>query len=276
MRFWFPLVFALCWCGGMASLLLGSVGEAPSVDEILERALQRADWYREERIEHRFTASVLRTSEKLGKDGEVVESEEMLYQALPIDGYLFERLVSKNGRSLSEKEVKEEVKREEEFREKIRNGEDPTRDERSVNFDQKLVNRYVFNLESPVEIRGRQAHVLSFKPKGEDLPVETRMDRALNKAEGRMWIDIETYEIAKVHFQLKESIRIWWGLIGSISELDGTVERAEVAEGIWLPNRVQIYLNGRILFMSLHRNERIEWTDFEPSSGSKEQLVSSQ
>jgi hypothetical protein len=44
----------------------------------------------------------------------------------------------------------------------------------------------------------------------------------------------------------------------------GTVERTKVSEDIWLPSKFDIYLNGRIFFRSLHRQESIEWSDFRP------------
>jgi hypothetical protein len=214
----------------------------PEVEKILAAALEVAEQYEGEEARARFTHRVRTLSEKLDGTGEVVSTETTLKD-----------------------ERKSEEKRKQEFLKQIREGRDPNEAERQrVFFDQKLVDKYHFDLLGVEERNNRQSFVLAFKPKADNLPVETRMDRALNKAEGQIWIDCEEFEISYVHFELLERIRIWWGLIGSISKMRGSVERTKVSEDIWLPSRFAIYLNGRIFFRSLHRQETIEWSDFRP------------
>lgn len=237
----------------------------PEVAKILAAALEVAERYQGEEARARFAHRVHTVSEKLDGEGEVVSSETTLKEAVPIQGFIFEELVEKDGKPLSPDERKSEDKRRQAFLKEIRRGRNPNEAERQrVFFDQKLVDKYHFDLLGIEERNNRKSFVLAFKPKAENLPVETRMDRALNKAEGQIWIDCEEYEISYVYFELRERIRIWWGLVGSISEMRGSVERAKVSEDIWLPSRFDIYLNGRILFRSLHRKEFIEWSDFQP------------
>jgi hypothetical protein len=237
----------------------------PEVEKILAAALEVAEQYQREEARARFTHRVRTSSEKLDGNGEVVSTETTLKDAVPIQGFIFEELVEKDGRPLNADEKKSEEKRKQEFLKQIREGQDPNEAERQrVFFDQKLIDKYHFDLLGVEERNGRQSFILAFKPKADNLPVETRMDRALNKAEGQIWIDCEEYEISYVHFELRERIRIWWGLIGSISKMRGTVERTKVSEDIWLPSKFDIYLNGRIFFRSLHRQETIEWSDFRP------------
>ena len=90
------------------------------------------------------------------------------------------------------------------------------------------------------------------------------MDHALNKSAGRLWIDTETYEIAQLEFELLDRIKLWWGFIGSIKQMRGRLRRepADGHQGVWLPRRFDIYMNGRILFKTLHRNEKMEWSGF--------------
>lgn len=256
---------------GLSARERGDEKASPQIEEILAKALEVAQRYEGEDLRARFSHKVRTSSEKLDGDGKIVSTETTLKNALPIQGFIFEELVEKDGQPLGPDEKRAEQKRKREFIEKIEEGQDPNKDERQrVFFDQKLVDKYEFDLLGIEERGDRESFALSFRPKPGDLPVETRMDRALNKAEGEIWIDCEEYEISYVYFELREKISIWWGLIGSISEMRGKVERTKVAEGVWLPARFELYLNGRIFFRSLHRQETVEWIDFLPLDEGRE------
>jgi hypothetical protein len=260
------LYLALLAVPGVAPFVTASdlSGPAPDVDFILRRALERSRWYEQERIETTFAFQLDRVSEKLDRRGEVSEREHLTYAVEPWDGGLpLERLVRKNGRELTVSERIDEEKRLAELRKDLRDHRKRAeRRQERVLFDERLVSRYVFTFEERELLDGRRTLRVAFRPRSGDLPVETRMDRALNKAEGWIWVDEETAEIARVQFQLKEKIPVWWGLLGHISAVKGSIERAEVEPGIWMPRQFELYLNGRILFTSLHRQERIAWSRF--------------
>ncbi len=205
-----------------------------------------------------------RISEELGEGGEVRKREESRYEVFPVEGQWFERLIEKDGRPLTPGEAAREDERQQQFAEKIRKGGEPGKKAQRVSFNQELVDKYVWTLQPPAAADGRDCHVLSFRPKSGDLPVRNRMDYALNNAEGEVWIDSQSFEVARVQFELKGKVKLWWGLIGSISQAEGTVERRPVADGVWLPRRFEMLLNGRIFFSSLHRRQEVHWTDVQP------------
>ena len=183
-------------------------------------------------------------------------------------------MIEKNGQALTEKERKEEEKRESEFREKIAKREDPKRDEENdFSFNQDLVSQYDFSLEGVEEVEGRSNYVLSYRPKEGKLPVKRRIDRALNKVEGRIWVDQESFEVSRVEFELKEKVKLWWGLIGSIQEVKGTVQREEVDSGVWFPTGFDLYLKGRIFFSSLHSRQQVRWSEFDRFTSSVTEAV---
>lgn len=239
-------------------------GGTPSIDTIISRALTRAEWYQENSIETGFEFQTSRISRKLGDDSAVVEHEEYVYEAVPVGKHLFERLILRDGRELDSSELRDEEKREAKFRKTVAEGKAPFDESRErVVFNRELVDKYIFKLKGLETHDGYSVWVLQFEPKGGDLPEKTRLDKALNKSFGEIWVETRTYEIARVHFELKEKIGIWWGLIGSISALNGTIERREVAPGFWMPESVDIYLKGRIFLSSLHRSETIKWSQFK-------------
>ncbi len=236
--------------------------DRPTVDSIVAKALQRNQANLEADAESGFTFRVFSVQEKLAKDGSVEEKKTKLYQVIPMQGASFDRLLEEDGVPLTQSQSAEEDRRQRKFREKLRRGEKPDEGRQEVAFDENLVAKYDFSLLGSEELRGRTAYLLGYKPKSGDLPVRNRMDQALNKAEGKIWIDARTYEVARVEFELKEKVSLWWGLIGNISELEGRVERVPVGSGVWLPESVDIYLNGRILFTSLHRRQSLRFSDF--------------
>ena len=122
---------------------------------------------------------------------------------------------------------------------------------------------------------GRSNYVLAYRPKEGKLPVKRRIDRALNKAEGRIWVDQESYEVSRIEFILKEKVKLWWGLIGSIQEVKGPVHRQEVDPGFWFPTGFDLYLKGRIFFRSLHSRQQVRWSEFDRVTSSVTEAVES-
>ena len=265
-------------------LLAGALGNAPSVDEILERAVEVQRLHEEAGNEVKYDYLFLSVTEKLDKKGDVKEVEERLFESNHIEDVAYGRLVEKDGKPLTEKELKREAKRERNFRKKIAKGEARHDDaEERVDFNEELIARYNFELDDIREFSGRKTYVLSYKPKPGKLPQKKRMDRLLNKTVGSLWIDAETFQIARIEFELTDRVRLWWGMLGSISQMKGTFMRQPVSENIdiWLPERANFYLQGRVLFRSLHVRQKVAWSDFErrdpkvaasPSSESPEKL----
>ena len=247
----------------VAGTAVGAPEEKLSAQDIVDRAIERAEWKDSKNFEASFSFRMVNESEKLDKKGRVKEREERVYENHPIDGAPYMRLVEKDGRPLTEKEVKKERKREEKYRKRLAH-KSKLDDEGRVAFDEKLVSRYNIQRQGMEDIRGSPAYIISFEPKSGRLPTKKRMDRALNKSAGRLWIDAETYEIAQLEFELLDKVKMWWGFIGSIKQMRGRLQREPVDgyQDVWLPSRFDIYMNARIFFKTLHRNEKMEWSDF--------------
>ena len=118
-------------------------------------------------------------------------------------------------------------------------------------------------LEGEESLRGRPSYRLSFVPGEHKQPVRRQIDRALNKARGNLWIDRATLEVARVEFELIEKIRLWWGLIGTISHARGSFDRFSIAENIWAPLQLETFSDSRVLFSQTRRSELSQWRDFE-------------
>lgn len=126
-------------------LLAGALGNAPSVDEIRERAVEFQRLHEEAGNEVKYDYLFLSVTETLDKKGDVKEVEERLFESNHIEDVAYGRLVEKDGKPLTEKELKREAKCERNFRKKIAEGEARHDDaEERVDFNKELIARYDF------------------------------------------------------------------------------------------------------------------------------------
>ena len=240
--------------------------ELPSAKELIELALERANWLKEQKVEEKYSFSEVVLAEKLHADKSIKEREHSRYEVYPVEGVLFRRLVEKNGRPLSPGEIEWEEQKERDLREQLKRGEKPKQDENRIEFNRDLISRFRAEVVSRELLHGRFTYVLRFEPKSNRLPVRRRIDYALNKSTGRMMIDEETYEVARVEFHLIKPVRLWWGLLGKLREAEGSLERKPATDGYWAPTELKTYVYGRALFSSFHRRRQTQWGKYRPWS----------
>ena len=261
----YSVAILLAWAGTCGISLGQSSPAQPSEKEILSRALERALANDRRRSEQAYSFRHLRISEKLNKQAQPTRVERRLYQVVPVGNVRYERLLEKDGKPLNKKEQEAERRNEQKFRQRIEGaGDGGSPDEDEIRFNRNLVDRYDFRVAGTEELHGREVYRLTFEPKSRKLPVMRRIDRALNNSCGSVWLDQESYEIVRVEFELMRPTRIWWGILGSISRVDGRLDRKEGRDGVWFPSYFRLYLNGRILFRSLHSRLESHWSDFVP------------
>lgn len=230
---------------------------------LLERALDRAAFYEEKKIENEFKSRIEEVSKELDSEGKIEKEESLVYLSHSLEGFMYRRLVERNGQDLTPEEKREELKKEQDFIESVKTGKPLESEENRVRFNRSLTDRYMFEMKEEIpQDDGSKLCILSFRPKPGKLPVNNRMDRALNESVGELWIDENTAELVKVKFGINKKMKLWWGLIGSIYELTGMVERKEIEPGIWLTDRVQFYVNGRIFFSKFRKQVNMSWEDY--------------
>ena len=145
----------------------------------------------------------------------------------------------------------------------MRAGElEPERNENAIVFDEELVSRYDLTLDAEDRLRNRASHRIAFAPRAGDLPVRRGMDRALNRLRGRIWIDRETREVARVEFELMDRVRLWWGLVGTIHHVRGSFDRGPVLDGSWGILQNEVYTDIRVLFSRSRQASIQRWRDY--------------
>jgi hypothetical protein len=231
---------------------------------IVGLAIARAQWIDEQDFASEYQYAMWRQVRRFGGDGSVRNESIRTYEVVPVDGVPFRRLLTRNGEPLSESERAAELEREKSFIEELRNPEaEEDDDDDGISFSADLVSRYQFRLEGTEEVNGRPSYHVSFQPKSGSLPVRRSLDHAMNKARGELWVDRALYEVARVRFELIEKVRIWWGIVGSISAANGLLERQPVSGDEWMATELHTYVHTRIIFTSTRREETTKWSDYK-------------
>lgn len=257
------LAAALLACEAAAQRIEPAPG-APSVAEIIDRAIETDCRSRQHLVETQYRFRHVNVTERLDGENRVERTDRHVYRVYPRDGEPFYELVETMGRKATKNDIVKEDKIRSRLRDEI-NTDPDFRDSgsRGFAFTHNLIDRYTAKLLGREQVKGRTSYVLGFRPKSGKLPVRRRIDRALNKAFGRIWVDAEDFGLSRMEFSLLEPMRVWGGLIASITRLEGRMELRRLAPGAWHPDRMRLRIDGRMLFSSLNRRMLLEWSNFE-------------
>ncbi len=203
--------------------------------------------------------------DELGSDGTVAGRQRREFDVYYFDEGMFQRLVSRNGMPLTQKEVTEEEERFEKFRmQKPRT--------RSVADQEKVLNDIVNAFDFKVlrqEMRdSRPTLVLSFKPK-KDAKLQTMTARmVLTKVEGTAWVDEEDAQLARIDMHFTDDVKIAFGLVASISKDTQMVrEWRKLNKEVWVPLHSESLLKGRVLLAKGYNRRRTDdYTDYKKFS----------
>lgn len=260
----------LCAVGSLPETADATPSPPPDGEQIVEQAIARAkrneENFRKKWNELRYRFRTV--TETLDDEGDVEKRDDRVMETFPIQGVPYSRLVEIDGRPLTQSELEKEDDRERQFRQDMddhKEDQSKSGDDEQVRFDENLVRKYHFHHEGEEEIHGRPAYVLSFEPKSGKLPANNRIETVLNNTAGKVWIDRETLEIQKIEFVLRGKVKFWMGMVGTLSALRGVFEREPLQgeEELWVPRKLQLFTNGRLMLESLHRNQLVEWSDYQ-------------
>ena len=231
-----------------------------TADEIITRAVKVADRLREQEHDLRYEFLERATTEQFDSAGRTKKRQDVTAKVYPLAGALHREIIEKNGKPLPAKEIEEGRRRRDEVRRRRARGEEKEEEDR-VRFNRELVDRYRPELIAEQLIGGRPTYAVRFEPKSDSLPVRRRIDYALNNSHGRIFVDKETFQVARIEFQLIKPVRLWWGFLGKLRAVKGVIERAPLADGAWVGRGFDFSMNMRIFFKSIHTRRRATFRD---------------
>ncbi|MBI2683660.1 MAG: hypothetical protein HYX26_10705 [Acidobacteriales bacterium] len=235
----------------------------PNAEEVVKKVIAReeqADKREEAKPGYLFAQRSI--EEKLDKSGAVTERNDRLYQATLIDGHIYLKPVEKNGKPLTGEDAKKEEEREKKFRERIKKPLTQKKDDDDIRLNEELVSRYQFHVIGRERVNDREAFVLTFLPRTNvKLPEKRRMDKILNRLEGKVWVDTEAFALLKVDMHLTEPTSLAGGL-GSVRSLDFLIELFAVDPDTFVPKEVRVAFEGRKLFTGMHVKQTATYSDY--------------
>ena len=266
---------------GSATLLLGTtplihaqVSGVPnkaanlSAEDILSRALERAAVQEEEGLELTFEYFVESTAERLDDEGVITETKTAKLHHYPLEELLYEELIERDGEALDEDALREQHKRKTDFVRKAREhrarGEAYEPNEMDIGFDHELMDRYDTRLVRTESLRGHDCWVLGFTPREGKLPDRRRMDKALNRSTGYLWIAQDDYGVARVSFEMQEPFKYFWGLVATLRHANGQMDFDRIADNLWAPTQIDLELDLRAFFRTIRRHVRQDWVEHRP------------
>ncbi len=242
----------------LALLVEGFATEAtpqlPLASDVIAKLLERAKAVGSETNRTRYVYLKTLETEELDETGKVKSRKEHIYEVSLIGGMPHPRLIRVNGKSFNKEQIQRENERQENTQRTVTSQKRPGRREMVINED--LLNRFHYTVEGREMILGRTAVILSFKPKETRLSEQRIADRVLNKLSGRVWIDEEDSELAKIDLRLTEEVSLWGGFLGSLKELSMVMNRDRLPSGVWFNKNGVFTIQGRKLFSPLRLRAR--------------------
>ena len=243
-----------------------------SAGTIIERIVERAARQDEAEVELEFESFIRTTVDSFDADGNVTKTDTTLHKRYALEGELYEELVQRNGAPLTDDDVKEERERRDEFvseaRELARRGEErETNDERQVRLDQDLLDRFQGTVAGVEEVEGEPAWVVTFEPRPGRLPERSRIEKALNRSTGRLYVAQHDYGVMRVEFELQEPVRYLWGLIATLRRAEGRLDFVRVEPGVWLPDTFDLEIDLRVFFRTRNQQVVRKWVSRTRTSG---------
>ena len=235
--------------------------EGMAAEDIILKMVERAQRMLDDKERDRYAYTKLAVKEDLDSKGKVKERNEKLIEfelrsARVKQVKINDHIVAESDSRKQKKGRKQEVPPA---------GQSPStsrEDGWQRYLTRDLLSKYDFALMDRETIKGRPVYVLSFQPKTGDLPEKKWSDRLLNRVGGKLWIDVEEYEIAKATIKLQSEISVGLGILGALKKFDFVIERIRMEGGVWFSSSTRGDFQSRKLFDSSHVKVWSESTNF--------------
>ena len=187
---------------------------------------------------------------RLDSDGGVKSREVDVSRIILVNGAPFEQFLEHNGRPLSaEEEKKQEQKIEKQKRETPENREARLANEReNRSLIRELPAAFDFQVIGDDVVNGRPAYVLQATPRPGYEP-HGKYGLIFSKVEGRLWVDKLDHGWVKIEGRVTQpfSLGVFLARVQRGSQI--AMEQMRLADGIWMPERIDVRASAKLLFV---------------------------
>ena len=235
--------------------------ERPDATEIMRRSLSH--WRRNMEAARNYTYEKRELTQELEKDGDTKKAEIKTYDVQIIYGEVYEKLIAKNDKPLSEKDQDKEEEKLNKFFQKQKDKSDAERekennkkrDEFKREIADELPKMYNWQIAGEDALDGVPVWILQADPKSEYHPNSTA-GKLLSKMRGKVWITKNDYQWVKAESDLADDFSIGWFLFKLHKGTHLEFEQTRVNDEVWLPKSVYLKGSGRLAV----KNARFEQT----------------
>lgn len=235
-------------------------GSAPlTVEMIVERMAARATEGLSETNGLHHTWRRLTTIEDLDSRGRVEERRTKEHVVIGQGAEQQARLVKVNDQALTDGDLARERRKEGENQNRYARRSDRRG---NLELDEPLIRRFRYQWLSNDVVEGRAVHVLAFSPE-KRLDSDKIADRVLGQLGGKVWVDCEVYEVARIEAGLLRRLNIG-GFIAELTRLGFLIERRPLPGGAWVNVKLDSQAAGRKLFHRFSGRMEVIQQDFQP------------
>jgi len=204
--------------------------------------------------------------QEFDSQGHVKFTETKEYEVYYIDHWEIDRLVSKDGKPITEGERKKQDddvrKQEAKARARIakqEGGEDPGKD--TITLSKFLAADRFYNLHHDT-YQGLEVYAMDFAPRP-DLQPHTLVDKLLKALGGTLWIDEQAKQGLRLEARFLDNVRVGGGLLASVQKGGNVVlEHRFVNDEVWMPSHAEIHLNAHVVFIHKSINVISTYSDY--------------
>lgn len=191
----------------------------------------------------------------LDGDGNKKSTEIKTYEILEIYGEQVRRLIAKEDKPLDPKDAAKQEEKVQEVIDKRKNESDEARKKREEKeakereddrkFVHEIADAYDFKLVGIEQVNGREAWVIDGEPHPGFVP-HMKESKFLPKFHGRVWIDKDDLQLAKMDVEALDTVSIGLVLARIHKGTRFILEQTRVNDEVWLPKQVNYKFNARL------------------------------
>jgi hypothetical protein len=208
----------------------------------------------------------------LDAHGKVKLSETRTYDVTLQEGTPYRQLVQRDDRRLP---LTEEKKEQESFARSIAERREETKAERAKRLSaydrrpnwqreawQELPEAFEFRISGEGRLNGRSVFIIEAMPRQGYQP-RSRTAKLFRSLKGRFWVDQQNYQVVKVDVEVIDTISLGLFLVRVAKGSRATLDLTCVNNGVWLPDRLQVFASARLgMLQALRIEQRVYYSGY--------------
>lgn len=228
----------------------------PDARQIAERSVAIAD--RNWTARQSYTYVERDEASHLDPEGNMRSTDVRVSRAIFVNGDTIIQLVSHNGRPPTPEQRKKD-------QELLRKRRSETLQERAARQREEKENRafigevleaFNFRLLGEQAVNGRPAYILEAMPKS-GYRAHSKYGKIFTRVHGKLWVDKEDFGWVKVDANVVAPISMGLFLARVQPGTHIVFEQTQVTKGVWLPKRIEIKAEAKILFVKNYQMQEV-------------------